>query len=73
MKHLNQDDWKRTQVRMPQEQYQAVVDYANDNKMSLNSAIIDLVDKGLKPSNGELGEKLDQILHEIQSLKKPLD
>ena len=70
MKHLNQDDWKRTQVRMPQEQYQAVVDYANDNKMSLNSAIIDLVDKGLKPSNGELDEKLTQILHEIQSIKK---
>lgn len=73
MKYLNQDDWKRTQVRMPQEQYQSVVDYANDNKMSLNSAIIDLVDKGLKPSHDNLEEKLNQILTEIQSLKKPLD
>ena len=25
---LNQEDWKRTQIRMPQEQYQTVVDYA---------------------------------------------
>ncbi|AKG07056.1 hypothetical protein AAX06_01400 [Moraxella bovoculi] len=73
MKHLNQDDWKRTQVRMPQEQYQAVVDYANDNKMSLNSAIIDLVDKGLLTSPTDQSDLLKQILTEIQSLKKPLD
>lgn len=66
---LNQDEWKRTQLRMPQEQYQAVTDYAKDNNLSLNSAILDLVDKGLKPSDNELGEKLDQILTEIQSLK----
>lgn len=69
MKLLNQDEWKRTQVRMPQEQYQAVTDYAKDNNLSLNSAILDLVDKGLKPSDNEVGEKLDQILTEIQSLK----
>lgn len=68
MKHLNQDDWKRTQVRMPQELYQLVVDYANDNKMSLNSAIIDLVDKGLQPSDQT--NLLTQILTEIQAIKK---
>lgn len=65
---LNQDEWKRTQVRMPQEQYQAIVDYASDNKMSLNSAIIDLVDKGLNPVDQT--ELLQQILTEIQSLKR---
>lgn len=69
MKHLNQDDWKRTQVRMPQEQYQLVVNHANDNKMSLNSAIIDLIDKGLQPTDLTQA-KLDQILTEIQSIKK---
>lgn len=69
MKHLNQDNWKRTQVRMPQEQYQLVVNYANDNNMSLNSAIIDLVDKGLQPTDLTQA-KLDQILTEIQSIKK---
>lgn len=65
---LNQDEWKRTQLRMPQEQYQAIVDYASDNKMSLNSAIIDLVDKGLNPVDQT--ELLQQILTEIQSLKR---
>lgn len=69
MKHPNQDNWKRTQVRMPQEQYQLVVNYANDNNMSLNSAIIDLVDKGLQPTDLTQA-KLDQILTEIQSIKK---
>lgn len=53
---------------MPQEQYQAIVDYASDNKMSLNSAIIDLVDKGLNPVDQT--ELLQQILTEIQSLKR---
>lgn len=67
MKHLNQDEWKRTQLRMPQEQYQAIVDYAKDNNISLNSAILDLIDKGLKPS--EQNELFQQILTEIQSLK----
>lgn len=70
MKHLNQDDWKRTQVRMPQEQYQAIVDYANNNNMSLNSAIIDLINKGLLSEQDFVDDKLDLILKEIQSLKK---
>lgn len=67
MKYLNQDEWKRTQLRMPQEQYQAIVDYAKDNNISLNSAILDLIDKGLKPS--EQNELFQQILTEIKSLK----
>ena len=44
---LNQEDWKRTQIRMPQEQYQAVVDYAEKNNLSLNSAVLELLDKAL--------------------------
>ncbi len=43
----NQDDWKRTQVRMPQEQYEAIVEYAAEHDLSLNSAMIELMDKGL--------------------------
>ena len=42
-----QDDWKRTQVRMPQEQYEAIAEYAGENDLSLNSAMIELMDKGL--------------------------
>ena len=44
---LNQEDWKRTQIRMPQEQYQTVVDYAEKNNLSLNSAVLELLDKAL--------------------------
>ena len=44
---LNQEDWKRTQIRMPQEQYQTVVDYAENNNLSLNSAVLELLDKAL--------------------------
>ena len=42
-----QDDWKRTQVRMPQEQYEAIAEYAKEHILSLNSAMIELMDKGL--------------------------
>ncbi|UWY71004.1 hypothetical protein [Acinetobacter baumannii] len=37
MSREKQDDWKRTQVRMPQDQYDDVVNYAEQNNLSLNS------------------------------------
>lgn len=43
-----QDDWKRTQVRIPQEQYQSIMTYAEQNNLSLNSAMLVLMDKALK-------------------------
>ncbi len=42
-----QDDWKRTQVRMPQKLYQLIVNYGEKEDLSLNSAIIDLIENGL--------------------------
>ncbi len=50
---VNQDDWKRTQLRMPQEQYKAIMDYAKKNNLSLNTAINTTIDSGL--------EQLDRI------------
>lgn len=47
MSKEKQDDWKRTQVRMPQGQYDAVMRYAEENNLSLNTAMLDLMDKGL--------------------------
>lgn len=44
---ISQDDWKRTQVRMPQEQYKAVMNYAEHNNLSLNTAMLELMDKGI--------------------------
>lgn len=46
-----QDTWKRSQVRLPPSLHQAVVEYANDNKMSLNTAIVELLDNGLMNSH----------------------
>ncbi|OPH36633.1 hypothetical protein [Moraxella lacunata] len=68
-----QDTWKRSQIRLPPSLHQAVVDYANDNKMSLNTAIVELLDNGLLASPTDQSDLLKQILSEIQSLKKPLD
>ncbi len=48
MSREKQDDWKRTQVRMPQDQYDDVVKYAEQNNLSLNSAMLELIEKGLK-------------------------
>ncbi|WP_151796852.1 hypothetical protein [Acinetobacter soli] len=45
---VSQDDWKRTQVRMPQEQYESLMDYAEKNNLSLNTAMLELMDLGLK-------------------------
>ncbi|GJC32653.1 hypothetical protein KAM398_26560 [Acinetobacter sp. KAM398] len=45
---VSQDDWKRTQVRMPQEQYEALMSYAEKNNLSLNTAMLELMDLGLK-------------------------
>lgn len=46
---LNQDDWKRTQVRLPQEVYEQLSKFAKTNKLSLNSAIVTLIEQGLNP------------------------
>lgn len=47
---VSQDDWKRTQVRMPQVLYEEVVEYASSNDMSLNHSMIFLMDMGLHRS-----------------------
>lgn len=46
-----QDTWKRLQNRLPNKLYQALADYAKKNDMSLNTAIIVLLDKGLSEKN----------------------
>lgn len=50
---LNQDDWKRTQLRMPQKLYKDIAIYANDNNMSLNTAMIDLISKSLTKTDSQ--------------------
>lgn len=63
-----QDTWKRSQIRIPLKLYGAINDYAEKNNMSLNTALIELLDKGLSsiPNNSIT---LADIMKEIQSLK----
>lgn len=49
----NQDEWKRTQLRVPQDDYNKIVEYAELNKMSLNTAILNLLDIGLNTAAAE--------------------
>ncbi|UOO93416.1 hypothetical protein [Vitreoscilla stercoraria] len=43
---VKQDDWKRTQIRMPQDHYQKIMEYAEANNISLNTAMLELIEKG---------------------------
>lgn len=43
---VKQDDWKRTQIRMPQEYYEKIMEYAEANNISLNTAMLELIEKG---------------------------
>lgn len=45
---INQENWKRTQVRLPPETHDKLIWYARENNVSLNSAIINLLELGLK-------------------------
>lgn len=68
----NQDDWKRTQVRMPQDEYLAVSNYAKQNNISLNSAMIELMAKGLTPQNEDLlAEKVAKQVVDLLQKKAP--
>lgn len=58
----NQDEWKRTQIRIPQDQYQTIMEYAEKNNLSLNTAMLELMDKGL---NGQTNINLENYLEEI--------
>ena len=67
---LTQDTWKRTQVRLPQVLYDEIFEYAENQGISLNQAIIDLTNKGLASSPTDQTNLLTQILTEIQASKK---
>ncbi|MDC5298092.1 hypothetical protein OHW83_09535 [Acinetobacter baumannii] len=43
----NQDDWKRTQIRIPVGLYEDLVEHAKKNDISINTAMLFLMDKGL--------------------------
>ena len=71
----NQDTWKRSQVRLPNSLHQVVVQYANNQNMSLNTAIIHLLDIGLTSDTQrvegfrELKRLLNEANAKIQALE----
>lgn len=69
---VSQDDWKRTQVRMPQEQYKAIMEHAEQNNLSLNTAMLELMDRGLKlPTGIDLNKEV--MIVDNQTIEKIAD
>lgn len=54
---LTQDDWKRTQIRLPQDLYLSTVEYAKDRDLSINSAMLELIDKALNNQSSDIKPK----------------
>lgn len=80
MSREKQDEWKRTQVRMPLDQYEDVVKYAENKSLSLNSALLDLVAKGLEfdkkfdPSKFKNGGDIEyEVLEHFKKIEKLLE
>ncbi len=69
----NQDEWKRTQIRIPQDQYDDIVAYAENKEISLNTAMIELMDNGLKAAESRVDpEDLDIRIIKLKNGMKRL-
>ena len=69
----NQDEWKRTQIRIPQDQYDDIVAYAENKEISLNTAMIELIDNGLKAAESRVDpEDLDIRIIQLKNGMKRL-
>lgn len=71
----NQDTWKRSQVRLPNSLYQVVAKYAEDKSMSLNTAIIHLLDMGLVRETERIQSirELKRVLNEVNAKMQALE
>lgn len=81
---VNQEGWKRTQVRMPQEQYEAIMHYAERNNLSLNTAMLELMDAGFNSKvegtsgrsiyftdlNCTENERLEPLYKQVESIEQ---
>lgn len=70
---LTQEDWKRTQLRMPQNLYAAVKDYAKENDLSLNSAMLDLMNKGIVNAQAKIPSIQDELIQMHKDAKEILE
>lgn len=54
----SQDTWKRSQIRLTPSLYSAVLEYASEHDLSLNSALMQLTDEGLASSKKLIKRKV---------------
>ncbi|MBC9229197.1 toxin-antitoxin system HicB family antitoxin [bacterium SPL81] len=60
---LNQENWKRTQVRLPPELHDEIINFAASKDISLNNAMLELLSAGIENFNeNSKGYKLSSIL-----------
>lgn len=77
MTHLNphellqsQDTWKRSQIRLPPSLYHGIMNYAEERNLSLNTALIELADKGLLADNKSPSPANIKIYHLENGIKR---
>ena len=68
---VTQDDWKRTQLRIPVEMYENTLAYAERNNISLNTAVLEFIENGLSIENSlTQGKNINLIFFPKNSVKK---
>lgn len=74
MSREKQEEWKRTQIRIPENLYDEVTRYADKNDLSFNSAMLELMEKGLqlKTDLGEIVEEFSQQLIQQKHVREEL-
>lgn len=66
----NQDEWKRTQIRIPTTLYEEIAEHAKKDNLSLNTAMLDLIEKGLDKKDISIDSK---TLDKFQSLNEKIE
>ena len=59
---MNKKNWKRTQLRIPHELYQKAEKFAEDNKLSLNSAFLLMIETELFKTGNTADKQLEDNL-----------
>lgn len=67
-KRKPQENWKRSQIRLPNDLYQEINDYATEKGFSLNSALISLVEHGLIDAKQNQNIEIEKFEHKFNRL-----
>lgn len=67
-KRKPQENWKRTQIRLPPELHEKLTDYADSEAISINSALISMLEHGLLATEQNQGVQIDMFEHKFNHL-----